>query len=354
MENRHGRKDGVWPGGSAFVKCRKSACDRRNRTEFWAADAISQKWLVPASMIQNRIAGRFPVLVCIVTFVAVGCRYAADAATAIEQGSFPSSWITGGPNCLEIPDWQIHEYNPNLLYPSAIRLHSLRKALPLSLVRNKRALLIDTGAGAQRCCRRDAALIAKWLKRANRDSIALTVAHSHAHSDHTAGDKGFVGVVETVLIPAAVESARTGYSIQDWPTGIGSIDLGDRVIDVIPIPGHDPAHVAFYDRQTAILHTGDHLYPGRLYVRDFPAYIASTRRLVEFTASRPVAHIVGCHIEQSSTPFVDYPVGTRYQPQEHTLQLGRAHLLELLYGLEAMRESPKRVPFRDFTVWPLE
>jgi glyoxylase-like metal-dependent hydrolase (beta-lactamase superfamily II) len=130
--------------------------------------------------------------------------------------------------------------------------------------------------------------------------------------------------------------------------------LGERVIDVIPIPGHDSAHVAFYDRRTAILHTGDHLYPGRLYVSDFPAYLASTRRLIEFSASRSVAHIVGCHIEQSSTPFVDYPVRTRYQPHEHTLQLGRAHLLELLDGLEAMRRRPKRVLFRDFTIWPAE
>ena len=57
---------------------------------------------------------------------------------------------------------------------------------------------------------------------------------------------------------------------------------------MIPIPGHQAAHVAYYDRRTGILHTGDHLYPGRLYVSDFAAYEASTHRLVEFTATRPV------------------------------------------------------------------
>src|SRR5204863_6504591 len=131
-----------------------------------------------------------------------------------------------------------------------------------------------------------------------------------------------------------------------------AIDLGDRVVDILEIPGHHAAHLAYYDRRTGILLTGDHLYPGRLYVTDFAAYEASTRKLVEFTATRPVAHILGCHIEQSSTPFVDYPVGTKYQPKEHVLELGRAHLLELLAGLEAMREKPVKALLRDFTIWP--
>ena len=180
------------------------------------------------------------------------------------------------------------------------------------------------------------------------------MAHTHAHGDHTAGDKGFDGLPNTTLIPATVEAEQKAFGIAKWPDQAGSIDLGNRVIDVIAIPGHQPAHVAYYDRKTAILHTGDHLYPGRLYVTDFPAYEASTRRLVEFTATRPVAHIVGCHIEQSATPFIDYPVGTTYQPHEHTLELGRAHLLELLAGLEAMHGKPERAFFRDFTIWPRE
>jgi hypothetical protein len=89
-----------------------------------------------------------------------------------------------------------------------------------------------------------------------------------------------------------------------------------------------------------------------LYIADFTAYLASTRKLVEFTATRTVTHILGCHVEQSSTPYVDYPVGTVYQPAEHVLELGRAQLLELLAGLEAMQEKPVRTAFRDFTIDP--
>jgi glyoxylase-like metal-dependent hydrolase (beta-lactamase superfamily II) len=157
-----------------------------------------------------------------------------------------------------------------------------------------------------------------------------------------------------ILVAATVEAAQKAFGITNWPEQVSSIDLGDRVIDVLPIPGHDAAHVAYYDRRTGILHTGDHLCPGRLYVSDFAAYLASTKRLVAFTADKPVAHIVGCHIEQSGTPFVDYPVGTKYQPNEHAMAMGRGELLELLAGLEAMNGKPARVAFRDFTIWPRE
>ena len=75
---------------------------------------------------------------------------------------------------------------------------------------------------------------------------------------------------------------------------------------------------------------------------------------MKFTESRPVAHILGCHVEQSSTPFVDYPIGTTYQPHEHSLELGRAHLLELLAGLEQMQAKPVKLSLRDFTISPRE
>jgi hydroxyacylglutathione hydrolase len=276
------------------------------------------------------------------------------AAPPVEAGTFPASWITGGPNCLEVPDWQIHEYNPNLYILRESGCTNYEKPFLYLFFGRERVLLVDTGAGASDAAAVTQKLIAKWLKRNNRDAIPLVVAHTHAHGDHTAGDKGFDGLPNTTLIPATIEAEEKAFGIAKWPDQAGSIDLGDRVIDVLAIPGHQPAHVAYYDRKTAILHTGDHLYPGRLYVTDFPAYEASTRRLVEFTATRPVAHIVGCHIEQSATPFVDYPVGTTYQPHEHTLELGRAHLLELLAGLDAMHGKPERAFFRDFTIWPRE
>ena len=179
------------------------------------------------------------------------------------------------------------------------------------------------------------------------------VAHTHGHSDHVAGDPQFVGMPGATLVGTAIDEISRFFGIEGWPDGIGSIDLGGRPIDVIPIPGHEPASVAFYDRRTGILLTGDLLYPGRLYVRDATAFHASVRRLVSFTRTRPVAHILGAHIENTRTPFLDYPEGTAHQPDEHALELGRAHLLELADTLDAMGEGIERAIFRDFTVWPV-
>ena len=276
----------------------------------------------------------------------------AAAVPGVEQGTLPSSWLTGGPNCLTVADWQIHEYNPNLYILRESGCTNYEKPFLYLFFGSERALLIDTGAGASDAAAVTQKLIARWCKANKREAMPLVVAHTHAHGDHTAGDKGFDGMPGTTLVAATVEAEQKAFGIGEWPTQAGSIDLGGRVIDVLAIPGHQPAHVAYYDRRTGILHTGDHLYPGRLYVSDFPAYLASTRRLVEFTATRPVSHIVGCHIEQSATPFVDYPVRTTYQPHEHSLELGRGHLLELLAGLEAMQGKPERAFFRDFTIWP--
>ena len=276
------------------------------------------------------------------------------AQSGVEPGALPSRWITGGPNCLTVPAWQIHEYNANFYILRESGCTNYEKPFLYLIFGRDRALLVDTGAGTSDAAVVTQKLIAGWLTRTERASIALTVAHTHAHGDHVAGDKGFDGMANTTLVAATVEAAQSAFGIQDWPLHRGAIDLGDRVIDVLPIPGHQAAHVAYYDRRTGILLTGDHLYPGRLYVTDLPAYQASTRRLVEFTATRPVAHILGCHIEQSATPYVDYPVGTQYQAHEHTLELGRGQLLELLDGLEAMKGKPERVLYRDFTIWPRE
>jgi len=151
--------------------------------------------------------------------------------------------------------------------------------------------------------------------------------------------------------PAAVQAF---FRFRNWPDAATTFDLGGRILDVIPIPGHEPSSMAVYDRETGILFTGDTLYPGRLYVRDAAAFGRSIQRLVEFTHNKVVTHILGNHIEEARTPYVDYPVGTVYQPDEHALELGRAHLLELNEALRDPGASTRRSAFRDFTIWPVE
>jgi hypothetical protein len=114
------------------------------------------------------------------------------------------------------------------------------------------------------------------------------------------------------------------------------------------------AGIALYDRQTGTLMTGDSFYPGRLYVGDaeFATFAASHQRLVDFTADKPVAHIFGTHIEQSNTPFVDYPRGTTYQPEEHVLELTHGVLLELNEAIKKLNGKLDRVVLRDVILSP--
>jgi hydroxyacylglutathione hydrolase len=278
----------------------------------------------------------------------------ASAQPNIEPGTLPQSWIIGGPNCLEVPDWQVHQYNPTFIILRESGCTNYEKPFLYLIFGKDRALLVDSGAGPVDTAAFTQKLIAKWLKANQRASIRLTVVHTHAHGDHVAGDKDLGALPNVTLIPATVEAEQKAFGIADWPNQPGMIDLGDRVIDVLAIPGHQPAHVAYYDRKTGILLTGDHLYPGRLYISDFPAYLASTRRLVQFTETRAVSHILGNHIEQTSTPFVDYPTGTTFQPHEHTLELGRSQLLELLAGLESLNGKPAKIFLRDITIYPVQ
>jgi hydroxyacylglutathione hydrolase len=263
--------------------------------------------------------------------------------------------MTGGPNCMELPAWQVHEYNPNfyILRESGC-IHYEKPFLYLIFGRDK-ALLEDTGAGNVETAPFVMDLISRWAKKNSRtDPMPLVVVHSHSHGDHTAGDRGFKDLPDVRFVAASVAELQKAFGIGTWPTDIVPIDLGGRIIDLIPIPGHDVAGIALYDRRTGILLTGDSVYPGRLYVSTdaFPVFVASHRRLVTFTKDKPVAHVLGTHIEQTSTPFVDYPRGTAYQPDEHTLELNRGVLLELDDVLGRLNGTPERIVLRDVILSP--
>ena len=58
----------------------------------------------------------------------------------------------------------------------------------------------------------------------------------------------------------------------DWPNK-GKLDLGGRVLDVLPTPGLDESAISVFDGWSGILFTGNTLYPGRLVIRDYPRYL---------------------------------------------------------------------------------
>ena len=276
---------------------------------------------------------------------------------AIRPGVLPREWMTGGPKCMENPEWQVHEYNRDLYILRQSGCTDYEKPFIFLLFGEQRALLLDTGSRNGNLVPTLQRVVKNWLLRNKRDTIPLVVVHTHSHSDHVAGDAALQAMqdpaIPLALIPAEIEATRRLYQISQWPTDIGHIDLGNRPIDVIPIPGHDTVSVAFYDRSTAILFSGDSVYPGRLYVHDFDDFQKSTERMIHFTEGKVVAHILGNHIEQTRTPYLDYPVGTMYQPNEHELSLSRGALLELEDALLSLHGKPARLALRDLSIWPV-
>jgi glyoxylase-like metal-dependent hydrolase (beta-lactamase superfamily II) len=182
-----------------------------------------------------------------------------------------------------------------------------------------RDLLVDTGLGV------------RSLREAAADLFErpLTAVLTHAHFDHIGGAHefservahvaeidelaaplGFRGLTARALGEELVERLRLAgydvperfltalpyadydlddYRVQSAPvTGTvedGSvIDLGDRVFEVLHLPGHSPGSIGLYERRTKTLFSGDAIYDGPL-LSDLPgssisAYVGSLRRLL--------------------------------------------------------------------------
>jgi glyoxylase-like metal-dependent hydrolase (beta-lactamase superfamily II) len=275
-----------------------------------------------------------------------------SVAASLEPGELPKHWITGGPTCVEVPDWQVHKYNKDFYILRESGCTHFEKPFLYLIFGNDKALLEDTGAGDVDTARIVQRVMATWLAENHRESIPLLVFHSHAHGDHIAGDKQMAALPNTKVAGIEVEDVKRFFGITRWPEQILALDLGGRVLDVIPIPGHQDASVAIYDRKTGILLTGDTVYPGRISVRNMPEFVRSMHRLIDFTSDKPVAHILGTHIEQTTTPFVDYPRGTKYQPEEHPLALSRGVLFELIDAVASMKDPMARVDLSDISIVP--
>jgi len=274
----------------------------------------------------------------------------------IERGTLPTRWLSQEAKCMEIPEWQVHEYNPDFFILRQSPCTDYEKPFVFLIFGKDKAMLVDTGSRNGNLVPALQLTVKNWLKRNGRTSIPLIVTHTHEHEDHVWGDKTLEALNDAAMpvtfVAPEVEATKRFFGIANWPTDIGHVDLGGRVLDLIPIPGHSAVSVAFYDRRTGVLLAGDTMYPGRLYVSDFAAFQASVERLLAFTSGKPVAQVLGNHIEETNTPFLDYPVGTMYQPNEHELALSRGSLLELEEALVSMHGTPKRLALRDFSVWP--
>lgn len=218
----------------------------------------------------------------------------------------------------------------------------------------ERALLLDSGAGGLEIRPTVDRLIAARQAAQGGSAIRLVVAHSHSHGDHHAGDDEFGARPNTDVVGLKPEHVAAFFGVSRWPTEIGGIDLGGRKLDIIPTPGHEPAHIMVYDARTRLLFSGDMLYPGRLYVPldQFGAFRASADRLARFARTHPIRALLGAHIEMTTTPGQDYAMEAAAHPNEHALPLAPSVIGELQRATAKAGPVPTIDRHADFIVYP--
>jgi hydroxyacylglutathione hydrolase len=288
------------------------------------------------------------LLYCCATWkvaVSISLLAAASARSQPVPGSLDAHWNEGASDCKATPQapLQVHAYEPQTFILRQSPCASFEANFLYLLIGSDKALLIDTGAVADPKEMPLAKTILELLPDKDQKKLPLLVAHTHRHMDHRAGDPQFASLPSVEIVPIDLEGVRTFYGFTDWPNGIAHLDLGGRIVDVIPTPGHNSTHVAFYDNRTGILFSGDFLMPGRLLIDDGAAYRESALRVVDFLKIRPLSHILGGHIELNAAGHA-YRFGSHYHPDEHRLELAREDLAALPAAFEKFNGFYARHP----------
>lgn len=177
----------------------------------------------------------------------------------------------------------------------------------------RRDLFVDAGLGV--------ASLKKALPRYFGNDPAVVVTHTHldhvgsahefeecwAHESEDLGRPGAATLsgpslaaalnitytpIPDLLITAKPAVAYDPASFTTRPARVtrqlrhgDEIDLGDRVLTVLHMPGHTPGSICLYDRDSRILFTGDVLYDGELldtlFESDISDYRESLRTMKE-------------------------------------------------------------------------
>jgi glyoxylase-like metal-dependent hydrolase (beta-lactamase superfamily II) len=260
------------------------------------------------------------------TILVLGVSCALPVLGQTVTGSMDVKWSEGASDCQTNPQppLQVHRYNAQTFILRESLCATYEGPFLYLLVGSQRALLIDTGAVGDA---QEIPLSQTVRALLPKSGFPLTVVHTHGHLDHRSGDGQFSGDAQTEVVGTTLEDVKRHFHFGHWPNDSAQIDLGERIVDVLPTPGHYPSELSYYDRQTGLFFSGDFLLPGRLLIADKSADLASARRVAQFVADRPVTYVLGGHIEldQAGNTFL----GTHYHPDERPLQLSKDQLLRL-------------------------
>ena len=254
----------------------------------------------------------------------------SSAAAQLVPGSMDVHWDEGATDCIKVslPPLQVHAYNQQTFILRQNLCSTFEAPFLYLLIGSNKAVLIDTGDVADPQKMPLAKTVLDLVPSDGSGKLPLLVVHTHRHLDHRAGDGQFQNLPNVKVAGYELERVKEFYRFTQWPNGIARIDLGDRIVDVIPSPGHNETEVSFYDRNTGLFFSGDFLIPGRLLIDDTPAEEATAQRVAEFVRDRPVRFVLGGHIEKNAAGEL-LPWESQYHPNEHVLQLTKEDLLAL-------------------------
>lgn len=308
------------------------------------------------------------VSVCILMF---GCSSSSrlDYKTGNKEFDLTSEinkkkWIHGSENCDENSDKKIDmltiDEKTYILRQS--KCTSYEAPFIYIFIGSKRVVIVDTGATEEaslfplfktvKAIVENQGVNGKSSNAAKISAQNILVLHTHSHGDHHEADEQFKGHKNITIIDPSQDGLINGLGFTDNLDQEKVIDLGGRKLTLFQIPGHQEESIAIYDEKTKWLLTGDTLYPGAIYVKNWSIFKSSIERLVNFSEKHEVSAVLGAHIEMTMTPGEFYPIGSTYQPEESPLALSANHIKQLQSKIKNIDEATEMV-FDDFVIIPL-
>ena len=246
------------------------------------------------------------------------------------------NWIHGSTNCdtNEDPAIEVFQYDQSSYILRQNKCLSFEAPFIYVLLGEEKILVLDTGATKSALDFPLYETVRSLIKTEGTIEQELLVVHSHSHSDHHAGDSQFEGKPNVTVVEPNKAALTQFFAFSEWPNGEAKLELGGRRLTVIPTPGHQEEAISIYDPHTEWLLTGDTLYPGYIYVKNWDEYKKSIARLVSFSKEHSISAVLGAHIEMTDKAGEHYPIGTIFQPNEAALTLTPADLVALNSALE--------------------
>ena len=168
-----------------------------------------------------------------------------------------------------------------------IEPYNFEEAICYLILGKNKALLFDTGIGVE-----NMSSLVKQLT-----SLPILVLNSHTHYDHIGGNYEFENVLslntdftkknsndgwdheavkhevtnEAICLQKTTRLDTANYLIRPYKiarfiVNDDEIDLGNRKLKIISIPGHTPDAIALLDKRNGYLWTGDTYYDGPIYL----------------------------------------------------------------------------------------